>query len=113
MIDGQDDEDAEEEARQHPAGGGSAPQAPGSGHGRGKERDEAGVGDEIPAGVDPLVADAGRVEPGFIGKARFCRVVTHTRSVEATWFSEATYLSPDRLLSVRLAAMRIAAGCRE
>jgi hypothetical protein len=35
------------------------------------------------------------------------------RSLEATGFSEAAYLSPDRLLPVRLAAMRIAAGCRE
>jgi hypothetical protein len=66
MIDGKDDEDAEEEPRQRPASGGSTPQPPGSGHGRGKERDEAGVRDQIPAGVDPLVPDAGRVEPGFI-----------------------------------------------
>ena len=72
MVDGKDDEDAQEEARQRPAGGRSAPESPGSGRHRGKERDEACVRDQIPAGVDPLVPGARRVEPGFIREAWIC-----------------------------------------
>ena len=83
MVDGKDDEDAKEEARQRPAGGRPAPQSPGSGRDRGKERDEACVRDQIPAGVDPLVVGASRAEPGFVRKARFCRHVAHGRSLEA------------------------------
>jgi hypothetical protein len=105
MIDGKDDKDAQEEARQRPASNGSAPQSPGGGRDGGKEGDEAGVGDQIPAGVDPLVPNARRGEPGFIRKARISRNVTHMSSLEATWFSEAAYVSPAEVLRVQWADM--------
>jgi hypothetical protein len=113
MVDGKDDEDAQESARQRPAGGRPAPESPGSGRDGGKERGEAGVCDQVPASVDPRVPSAGRAEPGFIRKARFCRGVTHTRSLEARWFSNAGCKSPAEVLPVRLAEMGDTAGCRE